>query len=383
MSDGSLSQDEIDALLQGGDIGSAPAAPAAGGSQGLSDQEIADFRNLIGELLPSQAQNLSNMVGDTVEMTQPDVAVVSRDELVGALPGNVVEIRLNFQDQISGDHSYIIGPEPAITIAGLMMGQEEVELNEAALSAIEEAANTLAGTAATVFGDKSGKSAMTTPADTKNVSSAEMSFSDSSLVKVSYQTKIDGKEPTAFIEAFSIDLVKSIVGAAPAEQVNGMDSMAGMDLGSLGGAPAGGQPAVDPMAAMAGMGSMGGQPAMGGAMNGMDMFGTGQPTPNVQGLQFPSLNPQAVAGEQGNIGLLMDVYMEMTVELGRTKKLIKEILGMGEGTIIELDKLAGEPVDILVNHKLIAKGEVVVIDENFGVRVTEIVSPIDRVDSLG
>jgi flagellar motor switch protein FliN/FliY len=84
--------------------------------------------------------------------------------------------------------------------------------------------------------------------------------------------------------------------------------------------------------------------------------------------------------DQGsNIGLIMDVYMEMTVELGRTKKQIKEILGMGEGTIIELDKLAGEPVDILVNHKPIAKGEVVVIDENFGVRVTEILSPIERV----
>jgi flagellar motor switch protein FliN/FliY len=75
--------------------------------------------------------------------------------------------------------------------------------------------------------------------------------------------------------------------------------------------------------------------------------------------------------------------MEMTVELGRTKKLIKEILSMGEGTIIELDKLAGEPVDILVNHKLIAKGEVVVIDENFGVRVTEIVSPQERMVDMG
>ena len=77
--------------------------------------------------------------------------------------------------------------------------------------------------------------------------------------------------------------------------------------------------------------------------------------------------------QEGNIGLIMDVFMEMTVELGRTKKSIKDILGMGEGTIIELDKLAGEPVDILVNHKPIAKGEVVVIDENFGVRVTDII----------
>ena len=90
----------------------------------------------------------------------------------------------------------------------------------------------------------------------------------------------------------------------------------------------------------------------------------------------------ASSAEQGNIGLIMDVFMEMTVELGRTKKQIKEILGMGEGTIIELDKLAGEPVDILVNHKPIAKGEVVVIDENFGVRVTEILSPMERVSDI-
>ena len=103
---------------------------------------------------------------------------------------------------------------------------------------------------------------------------------------------------------------------------------------------------------------------------------------NVQPIQFANLQPVAMGGEQGNIGLLMDVYMEMTVELGRTRKRIKDILGIGEGTIIELDKLAGEPVDILVNHKLIAKGEVVVIDENFGVRVTEIVSQIDRMNEL-
>jgi len=105
---------------------------------------------------------------------------------------------------------------------------------------------------------------------------------------------------------------------------------------------------------------------------------------NVQPVQFPNLNqPRLGPHEAGNIGLIMDVSMEMTVELGRTRKLIKEILGMGEGTIIELDKLAGEPVDILVNHKLIAKGEVVVIDENFGVRVTEIVSPMERINDMG
>ena len=137
-----------------------------------------------------------------------------------------------------------------------------------------------------------------------------------------------------------------------------------------------------------------GMPNMGGmAMPGMNMGGMGMPNmgmgaamsspTNVQAVQFPNLMHRTLPQEAGNISLIMDVFMEMTVELGRTRKLIKEILGMGEGTIIELDKLAGEPVDILVNHKLIAKGEVVVIDENFGVRVTEIVSPMERVNDMG
>ena len=103
---------------------------------------------------------------------------------------------------------------------------------------------------------------------------------------------------------------------------------------------------------------------------------------NVQPVQFANFETPVTTQDQGNISLLMDVDMQMTVELGRTKQSIKEILGIGEGTIIELDKLAGEPVDILVNHKPIAKGEVVVIDENFGVRVTEIISPAERMGNL-
>lgn len=102
----------------------------------------------------------------------------------------------------------------------------------------------------------------------------------------------------------------------------------------------------------------------------------------VNKVEFPNLKKGDIMENQQNIGLLMDINMEMTVELGRTKMSIKEILGMGEGTIIELDKLAGEPVDILVNNKRIAKGEVVVIDENFGVRVTEIISPLELMKEI-
>ena len=181
----------------------------------------------------------------------------------------------------------------------------------------------------------------------------------------------------------------------------GMDALAGMGMsGDAMGAPAGGampnmqmggmQPNMGmPNMGMTGMGNMQQNMGMGamGGMGGMQMPGNmgvnmGMNVPNVQSLQFPNLATGMNSGEQGNIGLIMDVFMEMTVELGRTKRSIKDILGMGEGTIIELDKLAGEPVDILVNHKQIARGEVVVIDENFGVRVTEILSPMERVTDL-
>jgi len=129
------------------------------------------------------------------------------------------------------------------------------------------------------------------------------------------------------------------------------------------------------------------QPMMGGQammqqgfqpMYQQPMMGMQGVPPNVQPVQFGQLGNVTPPQEYGNIGLIMDVHMELTVELGRAKMLVKEILGLGEGNIIELDKLAGEPVDILVNHKPIAKGEVVVIEESFGVRVTEILPAMER-----
>lgn len=101
----------------------------------------------------------------------------------------------------------------------------------------------------------------------------------------------------------------------------------------------------------------------------------------VQPVTFQPLSPPKEREEKiGNLDLLKDVPIQVSVELGRTKMLIKDLLSLSSGSIIELDKLAGEPVDILVNGKLIAKGEVVVIDENFGVRITEIISPEKRLE---
>ena len=252
----------------------------------------------------------------------------------------------------------------AMAIAGMMMGQEEIELDEAALSALSEAGNTLAGAVATTLGDAIGKTVMTSPGETETILKASISLPAEGFVRVTYPITIEGEKPAQLMEVFALSAVNAVVRPP-------MDAQApsqGSGMGDMG------------------QGIMGGgmqQPQGGGYQQQSQNMGMGfQQSPNVQSVQFPNLYPQTGAGDQGNIGLLMDVYMEMTVELGRTRRLIREILGMGEGTIIELDKLAGEPVDILVNHKLIAKGEVVVIDENFGVRVTEIVSPMERMSDL-
>ena len=106
-------------------------------------------------------------------------------------------------------------------------------------------------------------------------------------------------------------------------------------------------------------------------------------TPNVQSVQFSSFDKtSSTHSEPNNLNMLLDIPLQVTVELGRTKRMVKEILAVSQGSIIELDKLAGEPVDILINNKLIAVGEVVVIDENFGVRVTDILSTADRISKL-
>jgi flagellar motor switch protein FliN/FliY len=387
MSDGSLSQDEIDALLQGSSMdfgGQDSSSSGGGGEAGLSDQEKQQFAQIVGKIVQSQGSNLSGMIGETVTLQTPSIEVAPSENAGQGLPESMVEVKIDYSEGLSGFHSYLLPNDAATTIAGKMMGQADVELNEAALSALEEAGNTLAGSAATSIGDVIGTTVMNAPGSTNVVSSGEVQAPSGQVVKATYSLTIDNESETTLIEFFDLPVVKSILQASGGGQQE-QPVQAQPQMGGQMGAQMGGQQMQQPGMGQQQMGGgqmWGGQQAQFGG-GGQAMAGTpGMGGANVQAVQFPNLNPQSGGSEQGNIGLLMDVYMEMTVELGRTRRLIKDILGMGEGTIIELDKLAGEPVDILVNHKLIARGEVVVIDENFGVRVTEIVSPMDRVEGM-
>jgi len=370
MSDGSLSQDEIDALLQETDNLEIDTGTGLEGL--LGEKERTQFLRLLEGVVGAQASNLSILTRKTVNLDKPSLQVVSGEELAGSLPGELVDVKIDFAEGLRGEHSYLLDLGTAQAIAGLMMGQAGVEMDDAALSAVAEALSQMSGPVATEIGNLVSRTVKTAPPDFQRVGKDQARFPQGeAIVKVEYPILVEGQAPSRLTELYSLALVKEIAGALPA---------AGQQAPAAGLAAAF---AAQPQAArpQAGRAPVGAGMTFGQSFGGAAMGSPAAP-PNVQPVQFANLQGGGFPAEAGNIGLLMDVFMELTVELGRTRKLIREILGIGEGTIIELDKLAGEPVDILVNHKLIAKGEVVVIDENFGVRVTEIVSPMQRMGDL-
>ena len=392
MSDGALSQDEIDALLAGVDsagMGSSGGAPpAAAASGGGSEEERRAFHDFLSGNIGAESSNLSMMTGATVSLKEPQVAFTNRDALLGQFPETVTVVKVDYSSGFPGEHIFILPEDTAKAIASLMNKEENIQMDEMAMSVIGEVVSQLIGTQITDLTKKTNnKSIAAIAPEAANIKKAAAALPGGEFLSALYPLDLgDGKSHQiweVYGGGVAGDIARALNGgaAAPAMETAGMGAM-----NNMGG---GGMPGMSmPGMSMPGMGGM----AMGGmqgmSMPGMSMPGMqgmpmmGAPT-NVQAVQFPNLMPHPTAQEAGNISLIMDVFMEMTVELGRTRKLIKEILSMGEGTIIELDKLAGEPVDILVNHKLIAKGEVVVIDENFGVRVTEIVSPLERMNDMG
>jgi flagellar motor switch protein FliN/FliY len=339
MSDGALSQDEIDALLGGGGGSPAPAATAAAASFDTDALE-----RFFSSTAPSLSSNLATLTGASVSLDGGQASASSRDAFLEQLPDNVTVINANYTSGFPGEHLFVIPENTAKAIAALMTKEEDIQLDEMAMSVLGEVVSQMVGTQITALTDKTGNKSIASSSPTAaNVPKATAALPAGNFALISYELDLgDG----------NFQNIWEILGPSVATDIaNSLNA-------ALAGASAPKQAAP---AAGAGMGM----------------------APSMQPVQYPNMvYPRLGPHEAGNIGLIMDVSMELTVELGRTRKLIKEILGMGEGTIIELDKLAGEPVDILVNHKLIARGEVVVIDENFGVRVTEIVSPMERFNRM-
>jgi flagellar motor switch protein FliN len=386
MSDGALSQEEIDSLLAGLDGGasSAPAPARAAQSGALSPQEIQAFKSLLDATVGAQSQNLSMITGLPVTVDPPAIDATVREGFLHDSPEEVLAISVPFAGSLPGEHVFVMGKPLALKIASLANKDEGLsDLDDMAISAVQECISTLTGTQITVLSERTGnRNLQSSVAEGAFGPKAMANVPSGDMARAIYKVKIGEDAPEPLVELFALSFVKDVLASIGVTSPQAQRPAAGGQMNMQGMNMAGMNMQGMNMQGMNMQGMMPQQQAYGmqGQMGQGQMF-QGNP-PNVQPVQFASLQMQPASPESGNIGLIMDVYMEMTVELGRTKKLIKEILGMGEGTIIELDKLAGEPVDILVNHKLIAKGEVVVIDENFGVRVTEIVSPMERMSDL-
>ena len=382
MSDGAISQDEIDALLSGVSVdGLDSSGHVMGGPTAHIDTTI--LQKFADSLKEPLVEKLNNMTGVSFDGGAAVVESLDRDGLLAKLPEVVVAVYADFSTTLQGDHLYILSPEFAQKLVNLITQEENADFDEMALSCISDFVSIHTNDEIMEL-DKTGKfpGLACNPPEAVNNPKAMIRVPQNIFALFSYTVSFDGQEYTLW-EAIGGDAAEKIGnalggGASSAPVNQGQpDVMAQPQMGMqmpMGGMPQMGmvQPQMEMQMPMGGMPQMGMPMAQNMGMN----------VPNVQTLQYPNLQGSNLSGEQGNISLIMDVFMEMTVELGRTKKQIKDILGMGEGTIIELDKLAGEPVDILVNHKPIAKGEVVVIDENFGVRVTEILSPLERVSDL-
>ncbi|BDC93248.1 flagellar motor switch protein FliN/FliY [Treponema bryantii] len=405
MSDGAISQDEIDALLSGVAIDGLNSSGHVGNGP-TYHFDIPTLQSMADALKPKLEENINKTTSVTFTTENPVVEQTNRDHVLSKLPEVVIGINADYNAGVKGSHLYLMAPEFALKIFQLVSSEEATEVDDMVLSVVSEFIATHISAEIQEVESKGNASGLGygTP-ETLNESKAMIMFPQGDFVLASYPLTYDGNAYTLW-ECIGGDaaegLTKALGGGTDDSasltpiDLGGMNAAAGGQ--AMGGAPMGGMQQMGGAMPNMGMGMgmqqpMGGMPNM-GMGNGMAMggMGMGMPqnmgvnmgmnVPNVQQLQYPNLQTGLNAGEQGNISLIMDVFMEMTVELGRTKKTIKDILGMGEGTIIELDKLAGEPVDILVNHKKIAKGEVVVIDENFGVRVTEILSPMERVSEL-
>ncbi|MBO5425902.1 MAG: flagellar motor switch phosphatase FliY [Lachnospiraceae bacterium] len=390
--DGMLSQEEINALLNGFTSDQASSSD----SIELSPEE----KDAIGEIsnicMGTAATTLYSLVNQKVVITTPVVEISDWDKLTADYAKPCVFINIYYKEGIDGNNVLILKEDDVKIITDLMMGGDGLnpapELTELHFSAICEAMNQMMGSSATSMSSMLNCKIDISPPEADlldmagDVESGKVSdFMSKSFVRVTFKMTIGDLVDSTIMQLYPLDLAKELYNrfsgnaeeekpapaaepqpapqptpSAPPQSATPAPEQTAMNQQPMMGMPMMGQPMM-------------GQPMMGQPMMGMPMMGM-QPDVNVQNVQFQAFNPMInPAMQQENIELIMDVPLEVSVVLGRTRKSIKEILEFGPGTIIELDKLAGEPIDVMVNQKLVAKGEVVVIEESFGIRITEII----------
>ncbi|WP_010649292.1 flagellar motor switch phosphatase FliY [Oceanobacillus massiliensis] len=385
MNDGMLSQDEIDALLNISDNSEEQSKPE--GQNYLSSIEI-DALGEIGNIsFGSSATTLSTLLRQKVEITTPVVDVIEKSQLNDEFTFEPVSVQVNYIEGFTGKNVFVIKATDAAIIADIMLGGDgtnpDTELNEIHISAVQESMNQMMGAAATSMSTVFNKRVDISPPsilDNKDGKELEEVFGEDVYVKVFFRLTVGDLIDSNMMQLIPLPFAKQLVD----QLLNETDSDEAAAALALEPAPAdqfedrqGSSP--QPYQEPAKEEKPSTEPAQ------QQYIGNGKITQSAQVQQAAFSNFNKVElnnNEHRNLDMLLDIPLKVTVELGRTKKSIKDILDLSSGSIIELDKLAGEPVDILVNEKLVAEGEVVVIDENFGVRVTDIISQSDRIMKL-
>lgn len=384
MGDTTISQDEIDALLKAFNSGGGTAAPAADGGEDLTDEEKDTIGEVANISMGTAATTLFSLVNKKVEISTPVVSLARWDDIVNMYERPCVMVKISYTKGLNGSNILILKENDVKIITDLMMGGDgsnvDGEITELHLSAISEAMNQMMGSASTALSSMLNMVVDISPPQSDLIDLQEQvnggdidAFLNGTFVLIDFKMLIGDLVDSKMMQLYPISLAKEMCSLvannmqedsnATTEDLNYNPSAAPQPQQSQP-QPVQQAPANNGVPYMQNPGSMPPPPS--------------QPVVNstvdVQGAQFTpfvsNITPQ-LANE--NIDLIMDVPLEVTVELGRTHKSIHDILEFAPGTIIELNKIAGEPVDVLVNGKYVAKGEVVVIEESFGVRITEIV----------
>lgn len=391
-----LSQAEIDALLKG------DSNPSQTNSSSMEQVLSEDEKDALGEIgnisMGTSATTLYTLLNNKVNITTPRVTILTWEELSNQYPVPYVAVQVEYKEGLVGSNLLIMKENDVKIITDLMMGgsgeiNSDEPITDLNLSAISEAMNQMIGSSSTSLASLFNKKIDISPPKAFSIffndSKIAHQFAPNDLVvKIAFRMEIGDVIDSEIMQLLPIQFAKDLV----------ENLYAGMSKSEA-------QPKQSqPMAAPAPTPTPIVQPQPErqtqvtqavqneGDYNRRPAYQESQRVPstqreearmvNVQPAQYQSFDNDQWATEKESIDLIKDIPLEVTVELGRTKKLIKDILEFGPGTILELDKLAGEPVDILVNGKYIAKGEVVVIDESFGVRITDIISASKRLTKV-
>ncbi|AEN78822.1 flagellar motor switch phosphatase FliY [Ligilactobacillus ruminis] len=353
---------------------------------GMDEQSRMDLIGEVGNISMSQAATtLSSILNHRVSITTPRVTKIRFASLMEGIKTPKVATTVEYKEGVIGTNLMLLQVRDASIIADLMMGgpgnaKDDAEFGDLELSAVAEAMNQMIGSASTSMATMINRKVDILPPTVKlwgepdNISYDGIN-PDSIVYRISFNLDVEGLIESEIMQIFTKKMVNDIAAAMMADKatvVNDREVPAEEQK-----APAAPQPETAPAAAPTPQPQPQAQPQPAPQPAPQPK----QPPVEVSQPSFQTLDGHA-QGEGDNLDLLMDIPLNLSVVLGTSKKSVREILSFNTGSVIELEKLTDEPLDILLNGKLIAQGEVVVINDNFGVRITNILSQSQRINNM-